>query len=141
MSDRLGELLKDRRMRVGIIPQAVVVVLVLGLVGTLVVKPARQLLAQRARIQGAVHDLKEVRASNTELRQRIARLNNPDYIEQRAREGMGLIKPGETSYVVMPPARPAPDRRKGSHLRHDPRRKGQTPDGGAAGFLEFLGLY
>lgn len=130
-----------RGAKVGLIPQAVVVILVLGLVGTLVIKPTRQLLAQRDRIQATANDLSQVRSSNAQLRQRIARLNDPDYIEQRAREGMGLIKPGETSYVVLPPARPAPGRHGRENSGHRPRRDRGASGDEPGGFLQFLGLH
>lgn len=136
----MSERVERRRVRVGIIPQAVVVLLVLGLVGTLVIKPTRQLLAQRERIQGTANDLNEVRSSNAQLAERVARLNDPDYVEQRAREGMGLVKPGETSYVVMPPARPAPDRRSRDRGRHEPGHDGRASRSEPGGFLQFLGL-
>jgi cell division protein FtsB len=98
----------------GVSPRGVVVVLVLGLVGAMAIEPTRQLLRQRDRIAGVTDDLEAIRASNLQLEEQIARLNDDDFIEQRAREQMGLVRPGEISVVVMPPSR---------HERIEHRRK------------------
>jgi cell division protein FtsB len=89
----------------GVSPKGVVVVLVLGLVGAMAIEPTRQLLRQRERIAGVTDDLEAIRTSNRQLEQQITRLNDDDFIEQRAREQMGLVRPGEISVVVMPPSR------------------------------------
>ena len=50
-------------------------------------------------------DLRQLRSSNKDLDKRIERLNDPDYLEQQAREQIGLVRPGEVTYRVMAPAR------------------------------------
>ena len=92
-------------IRIG--PRGVAAILLMGLVGAMAIEPTRQLLEQRDRISGMADELQAVHESNRSLEQRIARLNNPDYIEQRARETTGLVRPGETAVVVMPPSRQA----------------------------------
>ena len=84
----------------------VVVVLIAGLVAAIAVEPTRQLLEQRARIDGMAGELDELRSTNSALKDRIDRLVDPDYLEREARE-VGLVRPGETAYVVMPPGRKA----------------------------------
>ena len=86
-------------------PRGVVVILVLGLVGAMAIEPTRQLVQQRDRIAGVTGDLHAIHESNEALEDQIARLNDDDFIEQRARAQMGLVRPGETSIVVMPPSR------------------------------------
>src|SRR5687767_14778152 len=95
------------RPRWGVGPQIVVVLLVIGLFGALLIEPTRQLLEQRERIAGMASDLEKIDRSNERLEDRIARLNDPDFLEQRARTQVGLVRPGETTYIVMPPGRGA----------------------------------
>ena len=95
------------RRRLGFGPQAVILLLVLCLAGAMAIQPTRQLLEQRARVAGMSQDLRQLRASNKQLDKRIERLNDPDFLEQQAREQIGLVRPGEVTYRVMPPARSA----------------------------------
>ena len=94
----------SRMPRLGRGPQIVAFILVLGLVGAMAIQPTRQLLEQRDRITAVAVQLEKVQAGNAQLATQIERLNNGDYIEQRAREQIGLVRPGETTYVVMPPS-------------------------------------
>ena len=96
--------------RLGLGPQAVVLMLVLVLAAAMVVEPTRQLLDQRNRIDGMSSDLRKIERSNVRLENRISHLQDPSYLEQEAREQSGLVKPGEISVVVMPPARADRDR-------------------------------
>jgi cell division protein FtsB len=122
----MSELTRRLRPRLGIGPQVVVLALALGLAGAMAVEPTRQLLEQRARISGMQRDLHRLQRSNEQLAERIDRLKDPDYLEQQAREQMGLVRPGETTFVVMPPGkrtrsgRPAPKERP----REAPARRG-----------------
>ena len=84
----------------------VAVILTLGLVAAIAIEPTRQLLEQRSRIDGMASELDELADTNRALEARIDRLLDPDYLEQEARE-VGLVRPGETAYVVMPPGRKA----------------------------------
>ncbi len=127
----------------GILPQVIVGCLVAGLICAMAIQPTRQLLAQKARIEQVKDDLHDLKVSNTRLAQHVARLQDPDYIEQRAREQMGLVKPGETTYIVMPPAKsrrgaahkPAPKTSSKSSSSNDRQRQGAL-----GGFLDFLGV-
>ena len=86
----------------GLVSQFVIVLLVLALMGAMAIEPVRQLLEQRELVNGMQKDLGDVEQSNENLRARIKRLNDPDFIEQRAREQIGLVRPGEIPFVVMP---------------------------------------
>ena len=125
------------RRRLGFGPQAVILLLILCLAGAMAIQPTRQLLEQRARIAGMSQDLRELRSSNKHLDKRIERLNDPDYLEQQAREQIGLVRPGEVTYRVMPPARGA--------RANDARKKDTAPvKEPSAGWLtrlvDFIGL-
>ena len=123
--------------RLGLAPQVAVVLLVVGLAGAMAIEPTRQLLEQRSRIAGTTDELRAIREANDRLEKRINRLQDPDYLEQQARAS-GLVRPGETAVVVMPPPE-----------RDEPRPK--TPAAGTPeepapdpvfidSMIEFLGL-
>jgi cell division protein FtsB len=117
-------------------PQVVAFVLVLGLVGAMGIQPTIRLLAQRDRISSAAAHLGAVQAGNLRLEQQIARLNDPDYLEQRARDQIGLVRPGETTYVVMPPSDSDRSKRKRAARDLVP----PPPPGFVDSLLHFLGL-
>ena len=122
--------------RVGAGAQVVAVLLVIGLFGALAVEPTRQLIEQRERISGMSSDLNRLERSNSRLEARIERLKDPDYLEQRAREQVGLIRPGETTYVVMPPRRAAAQDKEPREATPAPVRSVSFIEG----FLAFVGL-
>ena len=111
---------KLRMPRLGRSPQIVAFILVLGLVGAMGIQPTRRLLEQRDRISSAAADLRAVQVGNQRLEEQIARLNDPDYLEQRAREQIGLVRPGETTYVVMPPSDTEQAKRKRAARKVEP---------------------
>ncbi|MEA2517730.1 MAG: hypothetical protein QOG16_1568 [Actinomycetota bacterium] len=90
--------------KLGRAPQIIAFLLVLGLLGAMAIEPTRQLLDQRDRISSVAGELRDVQESNAELQAQIGRLKDDDYLEQLARERIGLVRPGETTYVVMPPS-------------------------------------
>jgi cell division protein DivIC len=119
------------------LPQVVIVLLVLGLFVALAIQPTRQLLEQKDRISGMSHDLNRLERSNTRLERRIERLKDPDYIEQRARTQIGLVRPGETAVIVMPPGE---SKRNENHKDAHPRPSHPRDTGFLAAFVRFLGL-
>lgn len=124
------------RPRLGPGPQIVVVVLILGLFSALAIEPTRQLLQQRDRLAGMTQDLRQVERSNDRLQARIERLNNPDFLEQRART-LGLVRSGETTYIVMPPGKAATNERRRAVRRPPPA----PPEPGLVeSFLRFVGI-
>jgi cell division protein FtsB len=126
-----------RLPRLGAGPQIVAVLLVLGLFGAMAIEPTRQLMAQRERIASMAQELGRVEKSNRRLEARVRRLRDPDFIEQRAREQVGLVRPGETTYVVMPPTRAHSGRRT------RPRAEEPAPvrePGFFEGLVDFIGL-
>ncbi|HVL51511.1 MAG TPA: septum formation initiator family protein, partial [Actinomycetota bacterium] len=80
--------------------------LVVGALALTGVAPARQAFEQRrevAEVQAMVAALKE---RNAQLTGRLNRLSDVAYMEKLAREQLGVVRPGESSYVVVPA--PAP---------------------------------
>lgn len=123
------------RPRLGPGPQIVIVVLIVGLFGALAIEPTRQLIEQRERLAGMSQDLRRVENSNERLDVRIQRLNDPDFLEQRARS-LGLVRSGETTYIVMPPSDSKKDRRKKA------RREPASPPEPSLieSFMQFVGI-
>ncbi|MDQ3915331.1 MAG: septum formation initiator family protein [Actinomycetota bacterium] len=94
-------------------PGLVVFLLVAGLLAAMAIEPTRELTQQNERIARMKAELREIETTNERLERRIARLDDPDFLEQKAREQIGLVRPGETAYLVVPPGRErAADRRK-----------------------------
>ncbi len=82
--------------------------LVVGALALTGVAPARQAFEQRsevAEVQAKVDALEE---RNSQLTGRLNRLSDVSYMEKLAREQLGVVRPGETSYVIVPA--PAPVR-------------------------------
>jgi cell division protein FtsB len=124
--------------------QLMALVLVLGLVSAMAIQPTRQLLAQQHRISATVHELHKTEQDNHRLDVQIARLRNPDFIEEQARAQIGLVRPGETAYVVMP--KPHKHLKHGKHLKkagarvHEHHQPAPQREGVIGGFLHFLGF-
>ena len=125
-----------RLPRLGIGPQLVVGLLFVALLSAMAIEPTRQLLEQRARIAGMAGDLDELERSNSRLTARIDRLQDPDFLEQRARE-IGLVRPAETAIVVMPPSE-RNDKNRPGRGREEPQ--SPRPLSFFEGFLNFVGL-
>lgn len=132
-----GKTKKLRLPNLGMGPQIVALLLVLGLLGAMAIEPTRQLIEQRERIAGMTHDLRSIQRSNRRLDARIQRLNDPDFLEQRARD-IGLVRPGETAYVVMPPSRPARGQKRRAKKAEAPLHPDEPTFLG--GFLSFVGI-
>ena len=112
-------------------------VLVVGLVAAMAIEPTRQLLAQRESVSESARDLRLTEEANERLESRIERLRDPDFVEQQAREHIGLVRPGEITYVVMPPTRAARKQRAGPH----PDRLPSVEEPGfVEAVLDFVGL-
>lgn len=127
---------RARFARLGLVPQIIAFVLVLGLAAAMVATPIRQLVAQRERIEGMTQELRRVERQNGRLASEIGRLNDPDYLEQQARAKFGLVRPGEKLFQVLPPSG-----RSGKDARKTPAAPpAPEPPSWIEGLLHFLGL-
>jgi len=59
----------------------------------------------RQEVQQVQEQLAELRLKNTELREQLKRVQSDSFIEQMAREKLGLIKPGEARIVPLESSR------------------------------------
>jgi cell division protein FtsB len=129
--------LRRPRMSFGLGPQIVAILLVVGLAGAMAIQPTRQLLEQRRRIAEMTRDLRRTQRANAVLAATAARLRDPDHLEHLAREQMGLVRPGETTYMVMPPSRKAAARRRARPQRAPAR---DTDASYLERLFEFIGI-
>ena len=87
---------------------AILSVIVVALLFYLVV-PLKAFMAQRSRLARLDHQMELLQRQNTDLERRVALLRDPSYLERYARECLGMVKPGEISFVVVPKGgEPAP---------------------------------
>ena len=128
--------------RLGIFPTAVAIVLMVGLAVAMAITPTRQLLEQRERVSGMQEELQTLREQNRRLDKRITRLNDPDFLEQQAR-AIGLARPGETAFFVVPPSKQEPRKRparRGKARRAKASRPTAAEPSFVDGVLTFIGL-
>lgn len=129
--------IRRSRISLGRGPGIVAFLLVIGLLLAMAIEPVRQLLAQRERVELMASDLAKIERLNDRLEARIDRLQDPDYIEQRARSQAGLVHPGEIPYVVMPPS----DGTRSAQADEPKTQPAPPPDPGVVeSFLDFIGF-
>jgi cell division protein FtsL len=80
----------------------------LALVGLLFVfvYPTRTYLQQRNQISAAEHHLAQLQRDTARLESQSRQLQTNAAVERIAREQYGLVRPGETPYVIVPTAPP-----------------------------------
>jgi cell division protein FtsB len=83
--------------------RAVILALLFVVFGLASIYPAKTYLAQRDRIAELRSKVEQLAERNDDLGERIAQLKDPAYLERLARECLGMIKPGEIPFVVVPP--------------------------------------
>ncbi len=92
--------LKRRRSRVT--TRAVILFVLVLTVLMFAIAPFRAYLQQRAEIRDLQRQATVLQQANLKLDGQVARLHDPGYLEQLARECLGLVRPGETGFVVVP---------------------------------------
>ena len=93
------------RRTMNILVASVVVVVIAGLFAF--VFPTRALLDTRTERDQMAENVAKIRAENRELEQEAKSLETDAAVEREARDHFGLVKPGETAYLVEEPASPA----------------------------------
>jgi len=81
-------------------PGAVLLAVTIAVLLCVMSVPLRSYLSQRAqlgRMQVQSHVLQQ---QNAELRNRVAQLHDPAYLQRLARECLGMVKPGEIRFSV-----------------------------------------
>ena len=80
---------------------AILAVVVVGLLFYLVV-PLKSYLAQRSRLHRLEHQEQVLEHQNAVLQAQVAQLHDPGYLERIARQCLGMVRPGEIAFVVVP---------------------------------------
>jgi len=70
--------------------------------------PVRTYLTQRASIERGNRQVEVINSVNKELEARIKHDSQDSTVEERARSELGLVKPGEESYGILPAPQQAP---------------------------------
>lgn len=129
-----------RLPRLGRGPQVIAAVLVLGVLGAMLIEPTRQLMEQKERLSQSAAQLGGLESTNAKLERRIDRLQDPDFIEQKAREQAGLVRPGETLYVVVPPSEDKLEARRNKRQKAKAEVAPEPEPGVVERFLTFVGF-
>jgi cell division protein FtsL len=109
------------RPPLGLTPRGALLFLVLFAVAATAVYPLRQYVAQRGRIERLQAKQQALEAENDRLARERARLNDPAYVEQLAKQNFHVVHPGEEQWVVTGtppsthPAHAAPARPQRQH--------------------------
>lgn len=93
---------KQRVFRSSKIPNLVLFLLVIYLIFSLGSQFGR-LHAMQQDLQRIQQQVEELQRKNAQLRDQLKLVQSDSYIEQKAREKLGLVKPGETKIVPVVP--------------------------------------
>jgi cell division protein FtsB len=80
---------------------AVLAIVVMALLLYLIV-PLRAFMTQRNHLSQLERQTEVLEQQNGLLRERIRQLHDPTYLERLARECLGMVKPGEIGFIVVP---------------------------------------
>ena len=83
--------------------------------------PFRQLIAQERLVDNTRTELETLVADNQALQAQIDAVQSPAELERIAREEYGMVRPGETSYIVELERRSIPDTVVGAEQDFDSR--------------------
>ena len=86
--------------------RALLVAVTVGGIVFLFFLPGRVWLAQGRAAATANRQQAALSRENDALTKRVAQLESSAYIEQRARQEYGLVRPGDHAYVILPAATP-----------------------------------
>lgn len=93
---------RAERRRVRLSPRAGILALVVVALVLYLSIPLRTYLAQRAALDRLERQTALLQEQNDRLQQEIEQLHDPRYLERVARECLGMVKPGEVAFVVVP---------------------------------------
>jgi cell division protein FtsL len=90
------------RPRVRFTARAAVLITLVLILAVMAVSPVRLYLDQRHQIDRLRQQTAALVKDNQSLQQQMDRLRDPAYLERMARECLGMVRPGETAFVVVP---------------------------------------
>ena len=96
------EVARGRRSQARLTARAAVLAVVALILLTLAVAPLRALIDHRNDLARLEQQAELLAERNARLEARIERFTDPTYLEQLARECLGMVRPGETAFVMVP---------------------------------------
>jgi len=96
------EVVRGRTSQARLTARAAVLAVVSLILLTLAVAPLRALIDQRSDLAQLEQQAEQLAVRNARLEARIHRFTDPTYLEQLARECLGMVRPGETAFVMVP---------------------------------------
>jgi cell division protein FtsB len=91
-----------RRRRARLTARALVVSAIVGAVLVLSIAPARMYFEQKAELAQMQRRAERLEAQTDALAARAEQLRDPETLERLARRCLGMVRPGETAFVVVP---------------------------------------
>jgi len=82
--------------------RALVLLAIVCAIAVLGIAPLRGYLGQRAQLADLQRQAATLEHENGQLQHKIDELSDPTYLERLARECLGMVKPGETAFVIVP---------------------------------------
>ena len=95
------------RHRIQFTPRGAILALVVVALLFYLVVPLRTYITQRDRLRQLEHQSQILQRQNADLQAQVRRLNDPAYVEQIARQCLGMVKQGEIPFIVVPRSGPA----------------------------------
>ena len=83
-------------------PKAAILSVALMVLLLYMMVPLRSYLEQRARLTQLQQQAETLQRQQAKLLGQIAQLQDPDYLQRIARECLGLVRPGEIAFVMVP---------------------------------------
>lgn len=114
--------------KVKLTPKATLILLLAGVLIVFSITPARELYKQWQEVKGLEKELSSVRRQNEKLKEEVERLKTDAYIEQQARARLGLVKPGEQAYVIVPPRQSVKEEKAREEARKKAEKKTQAKE-------------
>jgi cell division protein FtsB len=101
-ADRDPDLRARRRRRARLTARATVLLTIVAGVLVLSIAPIEMYLDQRAELRRLERRSEQLQRENDGLTARAEQLRDRGYLERLARQCLGMVKPGETAFVVVP---------------------------------------
>ena len=90
------------RVRVRLSTRGMVLTVIVVVLLVTAIFPLRTFFSQRSQVGQLEARIGELEVQNRQLQHEIHQLHDPVFLEKMARECLGMVKPGELSFVVVP---------------------------------------
>jgi cell division protein FtsL len=89
-------------------PRAAILAVMLIAIMLYMVVPLRQYLDQRSQLAQMERQTELLQRKNTQLQRQVRELHDPAFLERMARECLGMVRPGQIGFVVVPKGQQPP---------------------------------